>query len=88
MVFGYGVLKNQICNYVFQYNAIDYLLCNSIKPFILIKEFCLRKTSLNKNYHWFINYGWSIISLKFKYVGSFTNWNYYILWIINLAEII
>ena len=52
MVFGYGGLKNQICNYVFQYNAIDYLLCNSIKPFILIKEFCLRKTSLNKNYHW------------------------------------
>ena len=52
MVFGYGGLKNQICNYVFQYNAIDYLLCNSKKPFILIKEFTLRKNSRNKNFHW------------------------------------
>ena len=52
MIFGFGGLKGQICHYKHQYNQIDYLLCNSNKPFILIKELVIRKINRNKNFHW------------------------------------
>ena len=45
--FGFNALKSPFCKTIFQENAIDFLLKNSIKPFFFIKELELRKFHKN-----------------------------------------
>lgn len=52
--FGFNALKSPFCKTIFQENAIDYLLKNSIKPFFFIKELQLRKFHRNFRHKYLI----------------------------------
>ena len=52
--FGFNALKSPFCKTIFQENAIDFLLKNSIKPFFFIKELQLRKFHRNFRHKYLI----------------------------------
>ena len=52
--FGFNALKSPFCKTIFQENAIDFLLKNSIKPFVFIKELQLRKFHRNFRHKYLI----------------------------------
>ena len=53
-LFGFNALKSPFCKTIFQENAIDFLLKNSIKPFFFIKELQLRKFHRNFRHKYLI----------------------------------